>query len=206
MHQLSRTPMNTAYLLRISVIAFVLATAPSLLAKKSEAELIEMLKSRDYHHVVDALDRLPNWYPKSTAALPVIRELLKSKDLFGKDVPPNIGPNFLARKAARSLGLYRAEVSADDLKLIYEFLKARDPLEVMDGLKALRGLNAPGAVAEIVPLLKDQNEHVLRDACRTLAILGNKATIPVLEPLLKHSKSAVRGDAKDAITKLRTAP
>jgi HEAT repeat protein len=207
MHQLlPKTSMTTPYLFRIFVIGFVLVTAPSLWAKKSEAELIEMLKSRNYHNVIDALDRLPNLYPKSTAALPAIKELLKSKDLFGKDVPPNMGPNFLARKAARALGLYRADVSAADLKFIYEFLKARDPNEVMDGLKALRGLSAPGAVAEIVPLLKDENEHIVRDSCRTLAILGNKDTIPVLEPLLKHSKFAVRGDARDAIAKLRAAP
>jgi len=52
--------------------------------KKTEAELIQMLDSQNYKDVLDALDRLPNWYPTSTNAVTHIRELLKMSD-FGRE-------------------------------------------------------------------------------------------------------------------------
>src|SRR5258706_1634984 len=93
---------------RSFVVALVLATfiggslTLSAEPSKTEDQLIEMLKSRDHRNVSDALDRLPNWYPDSTKAMPVIKELLKSNDVvgidsWGKPLPFNI----LARRAAR---------------------------------------------------------------------------------------------------------
>jgi HEAT repeat protein len=78
----------------------------------------------------------------------------------------------------------------------------------MDALKILRALKEPDAivqkiVADILPLLKDPKTHVVRDACRTLAVLGNKETIPFIEPLLKDKRSDVRKDAQNAIDELR---
>jgi HEAT repeat protein len=90
-----------------------------------------------------------------------------------------------------------------DLNIIYTFLKSLDVETKMDGLKALRGLNATQAVPEILPLLNDENPHVLRDACRTLAVLGNTNTIPFIEPLLKNPRYDVKGDAQAAINILR---
>jgi hypothetical protein len=45
---------------------------------------------------------------------------------------------------------------------------------------------------------------VVRDACRTLAVLGNKDVIPLIEPLLNSPDSKVKKDAQDAITTLRS--
>jgi hypothetical protein len=59
-------------------------------------------------------------------------------------------------------------------------------------------------VSQITPSLTHPNTHVVRDACRTLAVLGNKESIPSIEPLLKHVEPAVRKDAQDAITSLRS--
>jgi HEAT repeat protein len=108
------------------------------------------------------------------------------------------------RKAARVLGILHADVDQTDLKNICALLEASDPAEVMDGLKALRGLKASETVPQILPLLKHSNTGVLRDACRTLAVLGNKDVIPSIEPLLKHSHAAVKKDAQDAIFLLQS--
>lgn len=131
-------------------------------------------------------------YPHSTNAIPIIRGLLKDPSL--------------RRSAARSLGNYHAALPPEDIKLICRFLRSPDPEEVMDGLKSLRGLDAPAAVPDIVALLKDKDAHILRDACRTLAVLGNKDVIPAIEPLLKNSRSDVRKDARAAIAKLQAKP
>ena len=44
----------------------------------------------------------------------------------------------------------------------------------MEGLKALRGLKAQSTIPKIVTLLKHADPNVKRDACRTLAVLGDK--------------------------------
>jgi len=73
----------------------------------------------------------------------------------------------------------------------------------MDGLISLRGLKAESTVPDILPLLNHKHPNVIRDACRTLAVLGNKDLIPQIEPLLNHPEAAVKKDAQDAIYKLR---
>ena len=40
----------------------------------------------------------------------------------------------------------------------------------------------------------------MRDACRTLAVLGNKSLIPDIKPLLQVPDLAVQKDAADAIS------
>ena len=190
----------------IFLLAMLTFTPLLLAADKSEDELIQMLKARDYKVVSSALEKLPKLYPDSTNSLPYIRELLKSNDVVSKEKKKTVPPNILARKAARALGEYHAALGPDDLKLIYGFLKARDSGEVIDGLKALRGLKAPDAVPEILPLLKDTNEHIIRDSIRTLAALGNKETIPAIEPFLQHSNPAVKKDAQEALAALQAKP
>lgn len=178
-------------LLLLGLVATELPAAP----RKSEAELIQMLRAVESQKVIDALDRLPNWYPESTNAVPVIRELLKNQEL--------------RRKAARALGNYRAELNVAELDIIFGFLRAYDIEEVMDGLKTLRGLKASGdsrekIVTQVAALLIEKNDHILRDACRTLAVHGDRSNIPQIEPLLKHSKSDVRKDAHTAIQQLES--
>jgi hypothetical protein len=183
----------------------ILASCSSSAAhSKTEAQLIDMLRSQNYKDVIDALDRLPNWYPHSTNAIPVIKEILVRR---APVLSPYVPQNIVTRKAARALGNYHATLTPDELKVIYEFFMApHDPDSIMDGLKALRGMNAPEAVPQILPMLRDPNEHVLRDSCRTLAVLGNKDVIPYIQPLLSHPSSAVRADARAAIAALQAKP
>jgi hypothetical protein len=82
-------------------------------------------------------------------------------------------------------------------------LRSDDVDVVIHALIALRRLKAPDIAPEILPLLMHTNEHVLRDACRTLAVLGDKDAIPSIEPLLQHPEEDVRKDAQKAIDKLR---
>jgi len=175
-------------------IAF-LALVPSVTAKeKTEDELIAELESAKETQVVEALLQLEKKHPTSTKGFPKMKSLLN-------DPRPKV-----RRKAARVLGALHAEVSDDDIKAICSLLKSTTTEEVIDGLKSLRGLKAPQAVPQITPLLKEPGRHVniIRDACRTLAVLGNKAVIPEIEPLLNHSNAAIKKDAQDAIYILKS--
>jgi hypothetical protein len=220
-----RHPARKPFLLLacLSCLLFVgvarLAAAP----RKTEAELIKMLTSTNYSDVIDAMDRIPAWYPNSTNAIPIIQDILRNKEITERREVANDGrrtmavvrkeivtrtqfnlrPNVLARRAARALGNYHFMPAPEDLKVIEELLRARDPNTVMDTLKALSGMRATNAVALVVPLLKDEDHHVLRDSCRTLAVIGTKANIPAIEPLLQHSRMDVQTDAQKAIEALK---
>jgi HEAT repeat protein len=163
-------------------------------APPKEEQLIKDLKAPLLSTVVSALNQLETFYPNSSNSLPAIKKLVTDKR-------PKV-----RRKAARVLGAMHAELDAVSLKDVCNLLKASDANEVQDGLQALRGLNVPQLVPEIIPYLKHPNEWVVRDACRTLAVLGNKDTIPLIEPLLNHADPAVKKDAQDALYKLRAKP
>jgi HEAT repeat protein len=189
--------MKTMFQRSVVAAAFAafLALTVSVQAKeKTEDELIAELASANADKVAMAMQQLEKAYPTSTKAHPQIKKLLT-------DERPKV-----RRKAARVLGALHAEVSDADIKAICALLKSADPDEAIDGLKALRGLKAPQAVAQITPLLKETGRHanVIRDACRTLAVLGDKSTIPQIEPLLNNPNAAIRKDAQDAIFALKS--
>jgi HEAT repeat protein len=198
--------MNPPYLCaRLFVlVAVVLIPLVSLAApKKNEAELLAMLKSPEPQKVIDALDRLPNLYPNSTTAVQEIRGLLGTRT-SARGFPSNI----ITRKAARALGNYGATLGDEDIQVFLKLIRSASVDDVMDGLKALRGLKQPveseqKIAAEVALLLKDKEIHIVRDAIRTLGALGNKDTIPVLEPFLKHSRLDVKADARAAIAALQ---
>jgi hypothetical protein len=231
LHKREGMGMKNIYIFLTGVLGLLIfSPAQSLVAapKKTEAELIQMLHSPDQKTILDALDRLPNWYPNSTNAIAAIKEIFRSKEIIinSSNTSPNVvvektghrdkpmaanrpvavPHEYLVRKAARALGNYHAMLDADDLDVIYGFLGARDPDVVMDGLKTLRDLPVPQTVPKILPLLKDENHNVVRDSCRTLAVLGDTNAIPLIEPLLKDYRLDVRRDAQDAINKLRAKP
>jgi HEAT repeat protein len=177
----------------VSVLA-LLATASSMKAATEEA-LIANLSSPDEGKVISAMAQLKKQYRSSTKAIPAVKGLLSDSRLKVRE------------RAAGWLGIYRAEVSEADVKAICALLKEANNDANMEGLKALRGLQGPavaGAVPEIVPFLKHSNPYLMRDACRTLAVIGNKGLIPQIEPLLTDSNPKVRKDAQDAITALRS--
>jgi HEAT repeat protein len=133
----------------------------------------------------------------------LLKEMLRNNTLASNQAATSTPPMYLSRQAARALAIRHAPMSEEDLQLVYRFLENPDIETKMDGLKALRGLNAPQAVPHILPLLADKNQHVQRDACRTLAVLGDKSTVPSIEPLLKNSNTEVVQDAQAAIAVLQ---
>jgi HEAT repeat protein len=147
--------------------------------------------------IVKALDKVEGLDPKSpraVKAIPLLKVLLRDSR------------ETVRRKAARILGKFHADLDESDLKAICEQLKANDPMEAQSALKALRDLNVPSTVPDILPCLKDENPGVVRDACRTLAVIGNKDVIPFIEPLLNSPNDAVKEDAEKAIAALKAKP
>ncbi len=176
----------------LSVITF---TTTAVLAAgkkaKTEEDLIAQLNSTKEKAVISAMQEMEKLYPTSTKCQDAIKPLLTDSR---KPV---------VRKAARVLGVMNAPVSDADLKNIAALLQATDKSEIIDGLKALRGLKAQSTISEITPLLKNPDKNVIRDACRTLAVLGNKSLISDIKPLLEYPDVAVQKDAADAISILK---
>jgi len=158
---------------------------------KTEDQLIAEMDSPSADKVASAMLAIEKEYPTSTKAFPKMKVLLK-------DNRPKV-----RRKAARVLGVLHADVDKENLKDIVALTKSADPDEVIDGLKALRGLRAPETVPDIKTCLNSTTPNVIRDACRTLAVLGSKSDIPAIEPLLHHKEASVRKDAQDAIFALQ---
>jgi HEAT repeat protein len=158
---------------------------------KSEDELLTTLSSPKDKEVYNALQDLEKQYPADEKILPPIKNLLA-------DPRPTV-----RRKAARVLGAIHADVSNADIKNICGLLTAADKHEVIDGLIALRGLKAPSAIPQILPLLDNPDLNIKRDSCRTLAVLGDKSLIPKIKPLLDYPDVAVQKDAADAIDILK---
>ncbi len=196
----------TALLLGLGIVIVITGcnAGTKLKESRSEAYLIQKLYSPDWRRVNGTINNLVDWYPNSTNAIPPLKELLHRNTLGTNVVSDSRPPQFLSRKAARALAAYHADMSAEDMQVVYNFLESPDVETRMDGLKALRVFNKPEAVPYILPLLKDPNRHVLRDACQTLAVIGDKSVVPSIEPLLKHPDREVRKDAQRAIDALNS--
>jgi HEAT repeat protein len=108
------------------------------------------------------------------------------------------------RKAARVFGALGARLSAEQLRQVQSLLASSDKDTVIDGLKALRGLENRNDFAPVLPLLQSPDANVKRDSCRTLAVIADKSVIPKIEPLLNDPDKKVRQDAEEAIGKLKT--
>jgi HEAT repeat protein len=158
---------------------------------ETEAELIvDLAPANSADVITSAIGKLEDM--RGTNSIPALKRLLPDSRAS------------VRRKAARVLGIFHAPMTDEEIAQACLLLKASDWREVVDGLKALRGFDAPQAVPEILPLLKYRQENVVRDSCRTLTVLGTKDVIPLIEPLLKDPNEAVRRDAQDAIAILRT--
>jgi HEAT repeat protein len=175
----------------IGLAIFTAVLPASAKPPKTEDELLAALNSPKDKEVYSALQDLEKQYPADPNILPPIKKLLT-------DPRP-----IVREKAARVLGALHADVSAEDLKNISAMLDSSDPNEIMESLKALRGLKAESTVPKIVPLLKHANNNVKRDACRTLAVIGDKSNIKDIEPLLQDPDKTVQKDASDAIFQLK---
>jgi HEAT repeat protein len=168
------------------LIIFAL-TLPALAKPKTEADVLTDLASPKEKVVYTALQVYEQDFPDSTNCL------AKAKSLLADSRPK------VRDKAARVLGALHADLSDAELHEVAALLGSDDKNEIIEGLKALRGLKAQSIVPQIVPLLKYDNDNVKRDACRTLAVLGDKSIIPAIQPLLQYPDKAVVKDANDAI-------
>jgi hypothetical protein len=181
-----------SFIIALALGVFTLASSQVQAAKiKTEDQLIADLASPKEEVVADAMLKIEKQFPTSTKAIPEIKKYL------GDDRAR------VRRKAARVIGVLHADVTSAEIKTICGLLKATDQREVMDGLIALRGLKAAEALPEILPLLNHAVPNVVRDACRTVAVLGGKEHIPLIEPLLKNADPKVQKDAQDALFVLK---
>ena len=171
---------------------------PAGKAAGDDAAFIEKLApSNPESVIVNAIGKVEELYKKdisNTNGIPALKKLVPDSR------------EAVRRKAARVLGIFHAPMDDADIRQVCQLLKANDWREIVDGLKALRGLNAPQAVPDILPLLKHPQENVVRDSCRTLAVLGNKDVIASIEPLRTNKNAAIQKDANDAIALLRAKP
>lgn len=172
-------------------LLFTAVSFPALGAKKTEEEWIAQLSSSDEGKVTSALQGLEKEYPESPTARAKIVSMLKDPR------------EKVQRKAARVLGAIHAKVDAKVLQDITPLLKSTNKDAVIDGLKALRGLDAASTVPQILPLLSSPDENIKRDACRTLADVASPSVIPKIEPLLNDPNKKVQEDARVAIDKLK---
>jgi len=72
--------------------------------------------------IIEALDRLPVWYPASTNAVPIIKDLLRN--------------HAVTRRAALALADYHAELALEEIRQVLGLLRSPDANEAMDGLKS----------------------------------------------------------------------
>jgi HEAT repeat protein len=173
------------------LFAAALLSLPALAANKTEEELIALLSSPDEAKVTGALQDLEKGYPESKTAQAKIASMLKDPR------------EKVQRKAARVLGAIHAPVDRKTLADITPLLKSSNKDAVIDGLKALRGLDSKSTIPEILPLLASPDENIKRDSCRTLAEIGDASLVPKIEPLLSDPNKKVQEDARDAMAKLK---
>lgn len=77
--------------------------------------------------------------------------------------------------------------------------------QVINALKRIREMNAVAAstaIPQILHCLDNNNPGIVREACRTLGIIGNRGTIAHIQPLLSNSRNDIRKDAQQAIDKI----
>lgn len=177
---------------RALILAAVFATAlPLLAAPKTEKELLTLLDSPNEKVVVEALQDFEKKFTTSAEGLAKCKALLADSRALVRE------------KAVRVLGAIHAEVSEADLKNITAMLASSEKREVMQALKGLRGLKAQSVAAQLIPLLQNADNNIKRDACRTLAVIGNKSMVKDIEPLLQSKEKAVVEDAQKAINALK---
>ena len=107
------------------------------------------------------------------------------------------------RKAARVFGALGAKLTDAQLRDVQSLLSASDKDSIIDGLKALRGLENRKDFAPVLPLLQNPDSNVKRDACRTLAVIADKSVVPKIEPLRNDPDKKVQADAQAAIDSLK---
>ena len=175
----------------LALTAALLLPGVSRAKDKTREDVAAMLASSDESKVYDGLQTFEKHFSEDAE----LRQ--KALSLLGDSRPK------VHRKAARVFGALGAKLSAAQLREVESLLAAPDKDSVIDGLKALRGLQNRGDVAPILPLLRSPDANVKRDSCRTLAVIADRSVIPKIEPLLNDPDKKVREDAQAAIDALK---
>ena len=177
----------------VLALAAVLFTAAAASAKeKTKDEVAADMASADESKVYDALQTFEKHFSEDSE----LRQ--KALSLLGDSRPK------VKRKAARVFGALGAKLSNEQVHQVQSLLAASDKDSVIDGLKALRGLENRNDYAPILPLLQNPDANIKRDACRTLAVIADKSVIPKIEPLLNDPDKKVQKDAEEAIAALKS--
>jgi len=213
------------YLRRKVVVEFSMLTLLATMATAKSAPEFD-LKLADPGNVIQMLKimRSPEYGPAAPALLPllnyenpnIVRDTCRTLAVIAnKDVIPSIEPLLNdKRPAVRKDAQDAINKLRTDPRPAYDpgtkktaaTLAESDPRDVIRMLKLLRNPAYSAAVPVILPFLNNKNANVVRDACRTLAVIANKDVIPSIEPLVQDKRSAVQKDAQDAINKLRAKP
>jgi HEAT repeat protein len=174
---------------RLLTGAFILTVALPLIAKPPETvdQLKADLDSPKEKVVYAAMQDIEKQFPTDDSAIAKLKTFLTDPRQMVRD------------KAARVLGALHYEVTDSELKSIAALLDSQSKNEIMEGLKALRGLKAQSVVPKIIPLLQNPDANIQRDACRTLAVIGDKSVVASIQPLLQSPDKGVVKDANDAI-------
>ncbi len=177
-----------------AALAAPAAAGDELAAAREKAALAALDPAREEDDLIAALARIEAEFPESTLAAAKVGPLLH--DERGK----------VRRQAVRTLGLLPSRLDAAALADVTRMLASSNPEEVADALRGLRWLYSQAAVPFVLPLLGSADEHVRREACRTLAIVGDRSLAAKIEPLLKDPVADVREDAGSAVAQLGRKP
>ena len=178
----------------IVALGLVLVLLPASVARareKTREEVVAELASPDDGKVYDALQTFEKHFSDDAE----LRQ--KALSLLGDSRPK------VRRKAARVFGALGAKLTDAQVRQVESLLAAPDKDSVIDGLKALRGLQNRNDFAAILPLLRNPDANIKRDSCRTLAVIADRSVIPKIEPLLDDPDKKVRQDAQEAIAALK---
>lgn len=173
------------------LVAMLLVAPISWAKEKTRDDVAADMASSDESKVYSALQTFEKQYSSDAG----LRE--KALALLADSRPK------VKRKAARVFGALGAKLSEGQLREVESLLSASDKDTIIDGLKALRGLENRHDVAPILPLLQNPDANVKRDSCRTLAVIADKSVVPKIEPLLKDPDKKVQADAQAAIDALK---
>jgi hypothetical protein len=91
-------------------------------------------------------------------------------------------------------------ISDPEVERLCESLVQDNPGKVKDALKKLSRMpQATEAVPKILPCLTDSKPDVVREACRTLAAIGNQDAVPAILPLLTNERPDIIREACRAL-------
>jgi HEAT repeat protein len=175
----------------LGLAALLLSASPSFAKDKTKEEVAADMASADEGKVYDALQTFEKHFSEDA-------ELRQKALSLLADSRPKV-----KRKAARVFGALGAKLTNEQLRHVQSLLAVPDKDSVIDGLKALRGLENRNDYAPILPLLQNPDANIKRDACRTLAVVADKSVIPKIEPLRNDPDKKVQKDAEEAIAALK---